>query len=249
MKNISTQAAELLARCTQTADMVTPPVERVEPKLYNELKKVLEAAGGKWNTKRQAFLFQRDPREQLAQLLAGGTVVSTKKATQAFYTPAAVVARVLAHCPNIRQGVILEPSAGEGAIADALYKAGGDVDCCEIDADSVAILRGKGYDVMNCDFLTVKAAPDYQMVVMNPPFTKGQDMKHVRHAFNFLKPGGTLLAIMSPAFLHSARTACTEFAAFVEAHGRVVEWFEAGAFKESGTNVQTVLVKLTAPNA
>src|SRR3546814_1986146 len=32
---------------------------------------------------------------------------------------------------------------------------------------------------------------------MNPPFDRGRDCDHVRHALAFLKPGGVLVAIMS----------------------------------------------------
>lgn len=238
-------ALTALGNCTQTADLVTPPAERLDTKVYGELKKVLEAAGGTWNTKRGAFTFSRDPRPQLAEVLSVGKVISTKKATQAFYTPAALVLRVLAYAPTLAELSVLEPSAGEGAFADVLAERGADVVCVELDSESAAVLAKK-HTVIEGDFLECAVSPaGHDLVVMNPPFAKGQDMQHVAHAFKFLKPGGTLLAIMGTHFTFAASAAAKSFRAFVAANGAVLEEFEAGAFKESGTAVPTVLVKLT----
>lgn len=239
-------AMEVISRSEQTATSVTLPAGQLAPKLYADVKKILAAAGGKWSTKAAAFLFTRDPRPQLAQAVGTGKVVSTKKATQAYYTPAPIVAAMLSHLPANLTGLsILEPSAGEGAIADALKAAGAHVVCCEIDPESYKILRGKGHYASSEDFLTTKPGPYYDAVLMNPPFTKGQDIKHVTHAYNFLVPGGTLLAIISPAFQSNSTKAAQEFRELVTSQGEVLTTFEAGAFKESGTGVRTVLVKLT----
>src|SRR3546814_13421981 len=51
--------------------------------------------------------------------------------------------------------------------------------------------------VRQADFLTLPPSPIYDRIVMNPPFDRGRDCDHVRHAFGFLKPGGILVAVMS----------------------------------------------------
>lgn len=243
-------ALAIIGQATVTAESVTLPKGQLDRKVYEEVKKYLEAAGGKWNTSKQAFLFKRDPREQIAVALETGKVVSTKKETQAFYTPTELVDTMLSHLgkginPDLSGLAILEPSAGEGAIADALQAAGANVVCVEYDKHSAKVLNSKGHNVVNDDFLNTTPCATFDSVLMNPPFTKGQDMKHVSHAYAYLKPGGTLLAIMSPAFTTVSNKAADEFRQLVARSGGVVERFEAGAFKESGTNVSTVLVKLT----
>src|SRR3546814_19124442 len=50
-------------------------------------------------------------------------------------------------------------------------------------------------DVCSSD-LPAHYAP-FDAVIMNPPFDRGRDCDHVRHALAFLKPGGVLVAIMS----------------------------------------------------
>jgi predicted RNA methylase len=240
-------ALEVIRRSTITSSSVTLPAGHIG-ELYKEVKKYLKAAGGKWNTKAGAFLFTRDPREQLAAALSTGKVVSTKKATQAFYTPAPVIDRVLSYLPaDLTELSFLEPEAGEGAIADAIKARGGSVICAEIDPHSVGELQAKGYTTHAGDFLAMEPSCwlPVDAVVMNPPFTKGQDIKHVTHALKFLKPGGTLLAIMSPSFTFASNKAAQAFNELVQQRGSIVEEFAAGAFKESGTMVRTVLVKLT----
>ena len=63
----------------------------------------------------------------------------------------------------------------------------------------VDILRAKGYrNVVPGDFMKYLdyVGPEhnnaiYDRILMNPPFEHGQDVDHVEHAFNLLKPGGT----------------------------------------------------------
>ena len=77
------------------------------------------------------------------------------------------------------------------------------VDYCEIDPSLREILTAKGYGgPIGTDFLEfVKNAPyDYDRIIMNPPFEQLADIDHVRAAFDLLKPGGTLVALMSPGF-------------------------------------------------
>lgn len=245
----SSLAQDVISRCVITESSVTLPDGQLDRKVYEEVKKYMEAAGGRWTTKAKAFLFKRDPRQQLAAALATGKLVSTKKETQAFYTPSTIVERVMAHLPDadLTGKLMLEPSAGEGAIADALQAAGAEVECVEIDPQSIDILSRKGYYILGDDFLSLITLPrHYDAIVMNPPFSKGQDVQHVTHALKFLKPGGTLLAIMSPSFTSNTSKLHQAFRELVAQRGRIVEEFEPGAFKESGTNVRTVLVKLAA---
>jgi methylase of polypeptide subunit release factors len=59
------------------------------------------------------------------------------------------------------------------------------------------ILKLKGFNVVGPDFLEYAPGEVYDAVVMNPPFEGGQDMIHIRHAYDCLKDGGSLLAVAS----------------------------------------------------
>ena len=101
---------------------------------------------------------------------------------------------------------VLEPSAGNGAILEAIVKMapyrGGTV-AVELDASRIPKLRSKfkSVELINSDFLTLVDKPGFDRIVMNPPFRNGQDVAHVRHAYRFcLKPGGRIVAITAPGW-------------------------------------------------
>lgn len=223
---------------------------RMDPKLYQRVNEVLEAVGGRWTTSVQAHVFPIDADQALAPVLETGTVVTLREKrqhAQYFPTPAAVVQRII-ELADLRPGLqVLEPSAGSGVIASAAVTAGAVVDCIERDPGYAALLAeaGTARTLTVADFLAVPAEPRYDRVVMNPPFTRGTDMAHVEHALRFLKPDGLLVSVMSWTVAeHSRKTAA--FRALVEARGGTVEAVAKGAFRESGTDVPTVIVTIPA---
>ena len=81
------------------------------------------------------------------------------------------------------------------------------------------------------------------VVLMNPPFSRQQDVQHVLHAFKFLRPGGRLVAVMSPSWAFRQNKLSEEFRQFVDKYG---DYYDnpPGTFKAAGTSVNTVLVLL-----
>ena len=112
-----------------------------------------------------------------------------------FPTPKPTIETMLDRA-DIEEGMeVLEPSAGKGDIADSLKEAGHTPKVIEIRPALQDILQLKGYEVVGTDFL--EHTKKYDRIVMNPPFEKGQDIDHVRHAYELLKSGGKLVSIMS----------------------------------------------------
>jgi predicted RNA methylase len=223
---------------------------RMDPKLYQRVNEVLEAVGGRWTTSAQAHVFPIDAAKAIAPVLASGEVVTLREKRQQaqyFPTPAAVVQRLI-ELADLKPGMeVLEPSAGSGAVAAAVAASGAVVDCIERDPGYAAALAEAGVarTLHVADFLTVPAEPRYDRVVMNPPFTKGADIAHVEHALRFLKPDGLLVSVMSWTVTHHSRKTAS-FRALVEARGGTAEAVAEGAFKESGTDVPTVIVTIPA---
>src|SRR5581483_641290 len=126
------------------------------PRAYAEVKRVLETAGGPWNTREQAHIFPGDAAAALARILAGERVTSDREAQQWYPTPADVVEEMLGMA-YIQPGLeVLEPSAGEGAIVRPLVAAGCAVDCVELHAGRAETLRDLGArKVWAMDFLTM----------------------------------------------------------------------------------------------
>ncbi|MGI3453405.1 hypothetical protein ACRQQF_29380, partial [Citrobacter arsenatis] len=84
---------------------------------------------------------------------------------------------------------VLEPSAGNGVLAEAARKAGGNVDVVELEQQLRDILKEKGFNVVGSDFDEFTPDKLYDRVLMNPPFSHDLDIKHVQKAFEHLKPG------------------------------------------------------------
>lgn len=222
----------------------------LDHKLYMDTAKALEAAGGKWNRKERAHLFDGDAADAIEPILLTGQIVSAKQLHGYFPTPEPVVARLL-DLADIRPGMrVLEPSAGRGAIALAAAHAGALVDCVEIQEQHAEVITAEHHPnvtVIVGDFLTTSPQPVYGRVVMNPPFARQADIAHVDHAWKALKPGGLLVAVMSNGVTFRQTPAAVAFRSRLEELGGELHPLPEGAFKESGTGVHTVIAVLPKP--
>ncbi len=94
----------------------------------------------------------------------------------------------------------------------------------------------------------IEEPPAFDRVIMNPPFSRCQDIAHVRKAFDWLAPGGRLAAIMSPHWTFAGDKASLDFRAWLDSQGdgTIYSWssqtIEAGAFRGEGTGVNTLIL-------
>lgn len=168
-----------------------------------------------------------------------------------FPTPPAVADQLI-DLARIESGmVVLEPSAGSGALAARVLHHHPDarVVCVEASPDLANYLTAQGFDLVGLDFLDddflhAEGVPDaFERIVMNPPFEQGQDITHVRRAASLLTPNGRLAAVMSPGPFFREDRQAVEFRAWLAscAYVEVID-VPAGAFQESKTDVATKLV-------
>lgn len=99
--------------------------------------------------------------------------------------------------------------------------------------------KSLGATVIGEDFLKVAPVPDYDLVLMNPPFTKGKDRRHVEHAWKFLNHRGQLIAITSVSVVGRIQRGELHLP---DCEYCVYERIAKDAFKESGASVETLLV-------
>jgi len=218
------------------------PARQLDRKMYEAVNKVLNALGGRWNRSAKGHVFAEDCADILDGAIESGTY--TRPADMGWFpTPSHIAEQILSLADVRPEHAVLEPSAGEGALAFLALKREASVDCVEIDTRRAEVLRRGGVQAVNeSDFLTVMPTPIYDRVVMNPPFAKRADIHHVTHARKFLKPGGKLVAIMSAGVAFREDKLATEFREQCE----TIDPLPEGAFKESGTGVRTVVVTMKA---
>jgi phospholipid N-methyltransferase len=179
--------------------------------------------------------------EQLRAAVNAG--VKAVSAPQLFPTPPALAERMVS-LADIRPGHhVLEPSAGTGRILAALpnVRPHGYVVAVEINYNLAKMLEEVADDTRNCDFLECNGdLGTFDRILMNPPFANGDDIRHIKHAATMLKPGGKLVAICAggPRQLEQLKPIADTW-----------DPLPAGTFSESGTEVSTVLLTITVPEA
>lgn len=222
---------------------------QVDRKLYVAVAKVIEAAGGKWNRKAGAHLFDGDAADALDQLMATGAV-NTRQELQQFFTPPGLADRLVEMAQIAHGHTIYEPSAGKGALIAACDRVTRQAHIWANEPDDklqrhLVTEFFHHFGAGGCarkDFLSVFPMPAFDRVVMNPPFARQADILHVSHAMRFLKPGGRLVAIMSAGTIFRENRLAQEFRDEITRRGGTLADLPAGSFRESGTMVSTCVL-------
>lgn len=246
MKRLTARQQELLAQVAVVHNTANFTGSQIAD--WPALKTVMIALGGKWKS-RVGFEFPPDvdALEMVRVAREQGAILDPKEAD--FYeTPAELVERVC-DAAELAQGMmVLEPSAGQGALAVMAKEGYGcDVYCVEALPKHRAILKKHGLPcIQECDDFLQLGPPEglFDRVVMNPPFSKRADIRHVTHALAFLKPGGILVAIMSAAVRYRDDRIGTEFRQLVQENRGTITDNPDGSFKRAGTMVRTCMVKM-----
>ena len=173
---------------------------------------------------------------------------------------------------KIKKGaMILEPSAGSGAILDHIQtmweedtvrrarERFGDDDanairyysrreykikayCIEPDAELQQILIGKGYRVIGEDFLQYRGHYSFDLVLMNPPFANGD--KHLLKAWDIIDEGD-ICCLLNRETLDNPYTEARQLLRrIIDENGTIM--YLGQCFKESrnATDVDVVMVRL-----
>lgn len=224
------------------------PDGQLDRKLYEAVNKVLIALGGKWDRKAQGHRFAADARQALETALTDGVAVDQKRTMEQFFTPPAIARQLtdLMGLPRADVRHVLEPSAGAGAIVQALLEINVEhLTIVEKDADlarglAESLPHGIG-GIWAGDFLEWRpsAALPIDAVAMNPPFGNRADIGHVTRALHFLRPGGVLGAIMSPHWTFAESSLAQAFRGLVNDHSHTWTPLPEGSFRESGTGVNS----------
>lgn len=179
--------------------------------------------------------------DRMAQRHENGTAPRAVTAFQLFQTPAAIANRLVALLALHSGARVLEPSAGLGRLLDALTPFHpSEVVAVEMSAACAGELYAQARPrvlLMQRNFLDLTPATlgAFDAVAMNPPFHFRDDIRHILHARQFLKPGGTLAALCMDT--PQRFTALRPIAATWEP-------LPAATFAKEGTHVPTVLLTI-----
>lgn len=144
---------------------------------------------------------------------------------------------------------ILEPSAGNGAILDHINEVNGrsrklnNFHCVEINQESQYILKEKGYKIVGNDFLTYTTDYYYNLILMNPPFSNGDE--HLLRAWEILEEG-QIVCLLNSETINNPYTKRRELLIkIIKESGTTEELGNCFSDAERTTNVNVTLVRLT----
>lgn len=174
-----------------------------------------------------------------------------------FYpTPKKIVKKMLA--PYIKYGrsgkygsylqenlVIFEPSAGKGDILDVVaeYKnTETTVYCMEKDPNLQYILQEKGYRLLGGDFLQYTGDYSFDLIVMNPPFSNGDE--HLLKAWEILDEGDIVCLLNSETINNPYTASRAYLKGIIQAHGSAEDLGPVFTDGERKTAVNVSLVRL-----
>jgi hypothetical protein len=268
---LSDTARAVLRAATLDGDLLTLPPGQLDRAVYLEVNKALTRIGGKWNRTRKGHAFDRPAAGALAEIVGTGAIPKDADKVMSFWPTPPDVADWLVYQACQAWMVegdgmhVLEPSAGEGDLAQAVRRRlpAAHITCVEPDPRRVAVLRGTGVadvvaEVTLESFLADHHADPYDLVVMNPPFTlAGRRAAWAEHitaiweAPGLIRDGGTLAAIVPDNGAMTQDRAAgdkrvRQVRELVDVYGRF-EPMEEGSFKAVGTGARTGAVWLEAP--
>jgi len=108
-------------------------------------------------------------------------------------TPENIIRKMWSKVEKDKVSRILEPSAGQGHIADYINSLNSyrgekiSLSCIEIDQKFQSILRGKKYKVIDSDFLSYSGVDRFDLIIANPPFSEGG--AHLMKAIDIMYSG------------------------------------------------------------
>ena len=177
-----------------------------------------------------------------------------------FYpTPEAIINKMLCDIDFKMIHSILEPSAGKGNIVEAIKKKekfynttynkfSYDIDCIEADQNLQSILKGKNFRVVYNDFLTYDTMKEYDIIIMNPPFSNG--CKHLLKALEMQqRNGGAIVCLLNAETLKNPCTNDRQYLQrkLTEYNAKVEFIQDAFMDAERKTSVEIALIKVQLP--
>lgn len=178
--------------------------------------------------------------------------------TEFYPTPDSVIYKMIDGIKWDEIETILEPSAGKGNIVDIVnqkmksardcsynrseYES--DIDCIEINPQLQNVLRSKNYRVVADDFLSYNTYKKYNLIIMNPPFSNGE--QHLMKAIEMQEDGGYIVCILNAETIKNpysnSRKALVQ--KLSEYNAEITYMSDAFISAEHKTNVEIAIIKI-----
>lgn len=255
---LSPEAISVLSNIVCDGNIAKITIPDLERGLYEEVNETLNRLMGKWDRSKGAHVFNYEPEAAIRSVVHLG-FMPEKNPTAFFPTPKKLVDDMFNSLEDIHyfeyrsaeHGVrVLEPSAGQGAIAKEirLRFPTAKIDTVEFLDINQEVLKEEGFEPFCGSFLDFNDNHEikYDLIMMNPPFSVEGDKlafaTHIEHAYKMLAEYGELVAIAPTGWINASDKRSIAFREWIE-QGADYAIIEKGAFKESGTMVETCIIR------
>lgn len=266
-RTVDQHTLEILTRCVATDGSRAVFIEKPGREDKQRVEDAIAAMGGTWKPKLKSFAFDGDAEAAFDRLCVLGSD-DADTSLNCFETPPAVADLVVKLAKIEPSNRILEPSAGSGALVQAVLRAGvPGLDVVFVERDDVrrgvtcalALRHGRGADgstvrvatiagsdvpadeFLDTDFARDFGGEPFDRVIMCPPFEKvgaGDHLAHVHHAFDLLADGGLLVAVLPASVGFREDERHRGFRRWIENLGTINE------LPDSAFGFRTVVVRL-----
>ncbi|WP_304333773.1 DUF4942 domain-containing protein [Conchiformibius steedae] len=168
------------------------------------VRELVRLTGGEIQSDNASVVYRYNPSSVMRELQIDG-VMPEYKSHQFYPTPAAITDVLKDYVGDTTGLRILEPSYGAGDLLGWLNHAEkAQVTAVDISPLAVSVARAQGCGAAHCgDFLEFgEDVEQFDLIVMNPPYTAKQAQAHLAHAKTLLKkPEGQLFAVLPQSAL------------------------------------------------
>ncbi|MFL7013660.1 hypothetical protein [Enterovibrio norvegicus] len=212
---------------------------------YQKIRRLMIEANGKY--RKAGFDFKtRSATSIISDLLKGIKVRSLHKDFAFFPTSNDESERLVSRLNLFDGSRVFEPHAGQGHVADAVRRVDIEPIVNEIWEENVSVLKQKGYQPYEKDFLLMSPADiggKVDAVVGNPPWGSLVDIDHFMHCLTFLKSGGGISMIVSESAFTSSTVKAATFRELLQSQNAQVFKVEAGEFEGTNVSGRAILIE------
>jgi len=145
---------------------------------------------------------------------------------------------------------ILEPSAGKGKLIDRLFdqyildQNKIKITCVELNKECCDVLKNKGYNTYNQDFLQFNPNEKYTRIIACPPFKNNIDLEHIKHMYQLLNYKGIMVSLTSPHWITNNEENHIQFRQWLEGKEYYFKMLPDNSFMEKNKTQPTGILKI-----
>lgn len=220
------------------------PKIQLDRKDYLKCNDVLTALGLVWSKWKKAHITDQETDwlqetfNEILDIWEIETIKEYRDKYQFFETPYKIAKRMEKLLETRQCNKILEPSAWHWAIANIVDYGTCSLTCIELDLKKCEVLRSKLRDtteIINIDFLQYKVYDYFDRIILNPPFNKWQDIKHILHSYELLKEWWILVWLVPSNFLQKYNDKLKDIP---------YSYYEVEDWQFENTNIKTIIIKI-----